>query len=122
MDDEPETARLYTMNLVARGYESFTARSVGEALQILEERPVDLVLLDLVLPDSRGADTCQKIREACAAPIIVVSGRAEDSYREQALLAGADGYLVKPFVISVLLAEIRAALGCSQGASAQKDE
>jgi two-component system KDP operon response regulator KdpE len=96
--------------LVASGYTVEQARTGEEALNKLREHRPDLVLLDLNMPGMGGLETCREIRWACDAAIIILSVRNTEKDKVQALDAGADDYVSKPFSTPELLARIRAAL------------
>jgi two-component system KDP operon response regulator KdpE len=108
VDDEPQILRTLRINLVARDYEVDTASDGGEALQAAAASPPDLVLLDLVLPDMDGVEVIRKLRVWTPVPIIVLSGRIGNADKVDALDAGADDYITKPFSLDELLARIRA--------------
>jgi two-component system KDP operon response regulator KdpE len=122
VDDEIEIVRLLRYNLVAQGYQVFTASSGEEALtEVTRHRP-DLVLLDLNLPDMSGLEVCQQIRESSALPIIVLSVKDRERDKVQALELGADDYVAKPFGIQEVLARIRVALRRLQPSTAGNPE
>ncbi len=103
-------ARALRVNLQARGYEVAIASSGADALTQLARNPADLVVLDLGLPDIEGVDVIAALRAWSAVPILVLSARQGDSDKVQALDAGADDYLTKPFSVEELLARLRAML------------
>jgi two-component system, OmpR family, KDP operon response regulator KdpE len=109
VDDEPQILRALRINLRARGYDVFTAAAAAEALGAAAAHPPDLVILDLGLPDMDGVEVIQGLRGWTSAPIIVLSGRADSSDKVEALDAGADDYVTKPFGMEELLARMRAA-------------
>ncbi len=108
VDDEPQILRALSINLRARRYEVHTATSGKEALSSAASHPPDLVILDLGLPDLDGVEVIQGLRGWCDAPILVLSGRSDSSDKVEALDAGADDYLTKPFGVDELLARLRA--------------
>jgi two-component system KDP operon response regulator KdpE len=108
VDDEPQIVRALRINLHARRYEVFTAGSGREALATAAAHPPDLVILDLGLPDLDGVEVIHGLRGWCHAPILVLSGRTDSSDKVEALDAGADDYLTKPFGVDELLARLRA--------------
>ncbi|GLW25516.1 MULTISPECIES: response regulator [Microbispora] len=108
VDDEPQILRALRINLVARHYEVATAADGGTALRQAAEFNPDLVLLDLGLPDLDGVEVIHGLRGWSAVPIVVLSGRAGNQDKVDALDAGADDYVTKPFHIEELLARIRA--------------
>jgi two-component system KDP operon response regulator KdpE len=108
VDDEPQILRALRINLRVRQYEVHTAANGAEALVVAGRYPPDLVILDLGLPDISGIDVIAGLRGWSSAPIIVLSGRADSSDKVEALDAGADDYVTKPFGIDELLARMRA--------------
>ena len=110
VDDEPQILRALSTNLRGAGYEVDTAETAGEALSNAAMRPPEAVILDLVLPDGRGTDVCRELRRWLTAPILVLSAVGEEREKVEALDAGADDYVTKPFGMDELLARLRAAL------------
>src|SRR5206468_3508932 len=110
VDDEPQILRALTTNLRGAGYEVETAATASEALASAALRPPEAVILDLVLPDGRGTDVCRELRGWTAVPILVLSAVGEEKTKVEALDAGADDYVTKPFGIEELLARMRASL------------
>jgi len=110
VDDEPQILRALRINLRVREYEVHVAATGAEALQMASRYPPDLVILDLGLPDLDGVEVIQGLRGWTKAPIIVLSGRADSSDKVEALDAGADDYITKPFGVEELLARMRAAV------------
>ena len=110
VDDEPQLRRVMSTTLVANGYTVDQARTGEEALNKLREQKLDLVLLDLNMPGMGGLETCREIRWSCDVAIIILSVRNTEKDKVQALDAGADDYVSKPFSTPELLARIRAAL------------
>jgi two-component system KDP operon response regulator KdpE len=108
IDDEPQIVRALRINLRVREYEVQTAATGGEALEVAARHPPDLVILDLGLPDLDGVDVIHGLRGWTDAPIIVLSGRADSTNKVEALDAGADDYVTKPFGMDELLARMRA--------------
>ncbi|MBI3945841.1 MAG: response regulator transcription factor [Armatimonadetes bacterium] len=108
VDDEPQIRRALRSGLAARGYQVLLAATGEEALDLAASRPVDLVILDLGLPDMEGVEVCRQLREWSSVPVIVLSVRAGDRDKVAALDSGADDYLTKPFSMAELLARIRA--------------
>ena len=108
VDDDAQILKALRINLVARGYEVVLARTGLEALdQAAKSRP-DLVVLDLGLPGLNGIQVIEGLRGWTDLPILVVSGRSDSADKVDALDAGADDYVTKPFAIDELLARIRA--------------
>ncbi|GAA2630149.1 response regulator [Dactylosporangium fulvum] len=108
VDDEPQIVRALRINLVARQYEVVVAADGAEALRQAADARPDLVILDLGLPDVDGVDVIRKLRAWSPVPILVLSGRADSRDKVEALDAGADDYVTKPFSIDELLARVRA--------------
>jgi two-component system KDP operon response regulator KdpE len=110
VDDEPQIRRVMLTTLASHGYSVMEAASGEEALEkIRSERP-DLILLDVNMPGMSGLDTCAEIRTSSDVPIIMLTIRNSERDKVQALDAGADDYVVKPFGVQELMARIRAAL------------
>jgi two-component system KDP operon response regulator KdpE len=110
VDDEPQILRALRINLRARDYDVHVAATGAQALEVASRYPPDLVILDLGLPDLDGVEVIQGLRGWTGAPIIVLSGRADSSDKVEALDAGADDYITKPFGVAELLARMRAAV------------
>ena len=110
VDDEPQLRRVISTTLVASGYTVEQARTGEEAVIRLREQKCDLVLLDLNMPGMGGLETCREIRWSSDVAIVVLSVRNTEKDKVQALDAGADDYVSKPFSTPELLARIRAAL------------
>ncbi|MCT9933264.1 response regulator [Planotetraspora sp. A-T 1434] len=108
VDDEPQLLRALRINLAARHYEVEVAADGGAALRQAADWHPDLVILDLGLPDIDGVDVIHGLRGWTSVPIIVLSGRAGSADKVDALDAGADDYVTKPFGVDELLARIRA--------------
>lgn len=110
IDDEPPIRKLLRMGLATQGYQVIEAPNARKALELLAEEP-DIVILDLGLPDMQGMDLLRSIREKNdGVPVVVLSSRADETAKVQALDFGADDYVTKPFGINELLARMRAAL------------
>jgi two-component system KDP operon response regulator KdpE len=110
VDDEASIQRAVGPLLKARGYELDVAGTGAEALRAFADRPPDLIILDLGLPDMEGTEVCRRIRAESAVPIVVLSARGAESDKVNALDLGADDYVTKPFGPEELLARIRVAL------------
>ncbi|GAA0950551.1 response regulator [Nonomuraea longicatena] len=108
VDDEPQILRALRINLAARHYEVAVATDGTTALRQAADWHPDLVILDLGLPDLDGVDVIHGLRGWTRVPIIVLSGRADGRDKVDALDAGADDYMTKPFGIDELLARVRA--------------
>jgi two-component system, OmpR family, KDP operon response regulator KdpE len=110
VDDETQIARVLRRGLSARGYEVQTASDGEEALSAFSQWPADLVITDLSMPQMGGLELCRRLRKLSQVPIIVLSVKGEEKTKVEALDAGADDYVTKPFGIDELLARVRAAL------------
>jgi two-component system KDP operon response regulator KdpE len=108
VDDEPQILRALRINLTARQYDVVTAADGAQALRAATEEHPDLVVLDLGLPDIDGVQVIRSLRGWTPVPILVLSGRTDSTQKVDALDAGADDYVTKPFSVDELLARIRA--------------
>jgi two-component system KDP operon response regulator KdpE len=107
VDDEPQILRVLRINLVARQYEVITAVTGADALTSVKTGHPDLVILDLGLPDLDGVEVIRRLRAWTRVPVIVLSGRVDSRDKVDALDAGADDYVTKPFSVEELLARVR---------------
>ncbi len=114
VDDEPRYLRLLEANLRTEGYEVFTAQDGEQALEMFSTHPVDLILLDIMMPRLDGFGVTQRIRQFSNVPIIILTAKGEERDRVRGLDLGADDYLVKPFSATELLARVRAVLRRAQ--------
>jgi two-component system, OmpR family, KDP operon response regulator KdpE len=110
IDDEPQITRVLRAALSAQGFDVRTANDPEEALRLFAEWPPDLVVTDLVMPGMSGVDVCRAIRKTSVTPVLVLSVRDQERTKIEALDAGADDYVTKPFSIQELLARVRAHL------------
>jgi two-component system KDP operon response regulator KdpE len=111
VDDEPPIRRLLRTTLTAQGYEVVEADTAKEALGQLARNRVDVLVLDLGLPDMDGIEVLQHLRKSGSdVPVVVLSSRTNEPEKVKALDLGADDYVTKPFGIDELLARLRAAL------------
>ena len=110
VDDELPLVRALSINLRARSYQVTTAASGADALKVAAQFPPDVVILDLGLPDMDGTEVIAGLRGWTQAPIVVLSARDRQGAKVNALDAGADDYIVKPFGMDEMLARLRAAL------------
>jgi two-component system KDP operon response regulator KdpE len=110
IDDEPHILRALRINLSVRGYEVTTAATGAGALRAAAEHRPDVVILDLGLPDISGIEVLAGLRGWLNAPVIVLSARTDSSDKVEALDAGADDYVTKPFGMDEFLARLRAAV------------
>lgn len=110
VDDEPQILRFLRTTLGANGFEVIEAANAAEALRHAAADAPDVIVLDLGLPDMDGKEVIKRLREWSQTPIVVLSARAREAEKIEALDAGADDYVNKPFGIGELMARIRAAL------------
>lgn len=110
VDDEAQITRVLKTTLSSHGYGVRAAGDGEEALLELEHWSPDLIITDLRMPNLDGLDLCRRVRERSRIPIIVLSVKGEEAIKVQALDAGADDYVTKPFSVNELLARVRATL------------
>jgi two-component system OmpR family response regulator len=110
VEDDPALRVLLGRRLQENGFKTVSAQSAPEAWRAMEDVPIDLVLLDLMLPGTSGLDICRTIRRDNQVPIIILSARADETDRVLGLELGADDYVPKPFSTKELIARIRAVL------------
>ena len=110
VDDEKPLREFISRNLLARGFQVFTASNGLEALAIFNTQKLDLVILDIMMPGMDGLETCRRIRQTSIVPIMVLTALGEESDKVKAFDLGADDYLTKPFGVEELLARVRAIL------------
>jgi two-component system KDP operon response regulator KdpE len=110
VEDDRELRTTLADSLRVEGYDVHTAASLSDGLALLAHSTVDLVLLDLGLPDGEGEQLLNLLRRERSTPLLVISAREQDGLKVRLLDAGADDYLVKPFSVSELLARMRVAL------------
>jgi len=110
VDDEPQITRVLRTALSSHGYELRIANDGETALEILKDWTPDLVITDLFMPNMDGLELCRRLRLQSHVPIIVLSVKGEERAKVQALDAGADDYVTKPFGMNELLARVRANL------------
>jgi DNA-binding response OmpR family regulator len=118
VDDEPAMVGAVTALVGTAGHQVITAYDGDAALRRFEEEAPDLVLLDLAMPGRDGVDVCREIRRTSRTPIIVLTGEADELAKVEALDAGADDYVTKPFGKQELLARIRAVVRRLEGGDA----
>lgn len=119
VDDERPIRKFLHASLCANGYRVVEAANAEEALRQAAQQPPDLVILDLGLPDVDGQEVLATLREWLSAPILILSARGQESQKIQALDAGADDYLTKPFGVGELLARVRVAIRNASRAAGQ---
>ena len=110
VDDEPLIIKGLRFTLEQEGYEILTASDGEEALEVFHSEPVDLVLLDVMLPKLDGIQVCQRIRETSNVPILMLTAKGEDMDKILGLEFGADDYMTKPFNILEVKARIKTVL------------
>jgi len=120
-DDDPQLVRALRITLAAHGYDVIAAPDGAAAVALAAQQHPDLVLLDLGMPRLDGVQVIQALRGWLTAPILVVSGRTGSADKVEALDAGADDYVTKPFQIDELLARVRALTRRTVGATASTD-
>ena len=122
IDDEPQILRTLRINLSARGYQVLTAATGATALRIAAESRPDVVVLDLGLPDMSGIEVLAGLRGWTSTPVIVLSARTDAIDKIQALDAGADDYVTKPFGMEEFLARLRATARRGAAAASEPPE
>ncbi|MCU0224818.1 MAG: response regulator [Acidobacteria bacterium] len=122
IEDDPQIRRFLRASLGAHGYELVEAVTGRDGLAQAAARTVDVVLLDLGLPDTDGLEVTRRLREWSLVPILVISARGQEADKVAALDAGADDYLTKPFSLPELLARLRAARRRAAQAAPGQDE
>jgi two-component system KDP operon response regulator KdpE len=110
VDDESQITRVLRTSLSSHGYDIRVANDGETALEIMKDWSPDLVITDLTMPNMDGLELCRRLRFKTQIPIIVLSVRGEERIKVQALDAGADDYVTKPFGMEELLARVRANL------------
>jgi len=118
VDDDLAISRLLCANLKARGYEVITAVDGEEALEMMDREIVDLIILDIMMPQVDGVEVCRRIREWSRVPIIMLSARGEETGKVNCLELGADDYLTKPFGVAELIARVKTSLRHSDATQA----
>ncbi|MGW4898563.1 response regulator [Kitasatospora sp. NPDC004240] len=121
VDDEPQIVRALVINLKARKYEVDAAHDGAGALELAAARHPDVVVLDLGLPDMDGVEVIKGLRGWTRVPIIVLSARHASDEKVEALDAGADDYVTKPFGMDELLARLRAAVRRAEPVAGEDD-
>ncbi len=110
VDDNPEIREIITILLNAEGFQVAGAQDGTAALELLSEQIFDLIILDVMMPNLNGYQTCVKIREQTNAPILFLSARTADSDKTLGFSSGGDDYLAKPFSYSELVSRVKALL------------
>ncbi|MBQ4899871.1 response regulator transcription factor [Paenibacillus sp. Marseille-P2973] len=110
VDDEAEIIKLMSIYFKNEGFKLLQASNGLEALEILRSHPVDLIVLDLMMPQMDGLEACMKIRESNHIPIIILSAKSQDIDKISGLSIGADDYVTKPFNPLELIARVKSQL------------
>ena len=110
VDDEPQITRVLRTTLSSHGYEIRVANDPVAALDVVNDWPPELIITDLSMPEMSGVDLTRKVRAKSEVPIILLSVRGDERSKIEALDAGADDYVTKPFNMKELLARVRANL------------
>ncbi len=110
VDDDPQLRRVLRTTLIEHGYEATDARNGEEAIERFREEKPALIILDMNMPGMNGVETCRTIRSTSTVPIIMLTVRDSEADKIEALDAGADDYVTKPFSSPELLARVRSAL------------
>jgi two-component system KDP operon response regulator KdpE len=110
VDDDPQLIRLVRANLESVGYKVLPALDARSALKLIDMEMPDMIILDIMLPETDGYELCQRIREFASIPIIMLTAKVEDIDKVKGLKLGADDYVTKPFNVQELLARIEAVL------------
>lgn len=110
VDDEAKIRDVIASYLLQEGYRTVEAGSGAEALAFVRAEPIDLIILDLMMPGMTGEEVCGEIRRMSAVPILILTAKVSDNSRIQGLSIGADDYLTKPFNPREVVARVRAIL------------
>lgn len=110
IEDEKNISDMIKYNLEKEGYEVYTAYDGQEGLDLIESQDLDLLLLDIMLPNVDGLDICKKVRQKMETPIIIISAKADEFDKVLALELGADDYVTKPFSMREVMARVKARL------------
>jgi two-component system alkaline phosphatase synthesis response regulator PhoP len=121
VDDEPSVTDLLAYNLRKAHYDVLTAADGKTALCLAGQSKLDLILLDLMIPEVDGLDVCRELRKSSDVPIIMITARGEEIDRVLGLEIGADDYVTKPFSVRELMARIKAVLRRTQNDSPEKE-
>ena len=122
IEDERNISDMIKYNLEKEGYEVYTAYDGQEGLELVESQELDLLLLDIMLPNVDGLDVCKKVRQHKEIPIIIISAKADEFDKVLALELGADDYVTKPFSMREVMARVKARLRRKLPESIVKEE
>lgn len=120
IDDEADMRHLIEMYLGNSGFQCYTAESGSEAYKIIDQTAIDLIILDIMMPEEDGFEVCMRMREKSNIPIIFLSAKGEEWDKVKALQIGGDDYIVKPFSPGELIARMNAVLRRAGGAQLDK--
>ena len=115
VDDEVKITQILSAYLRKEGYRTFTAFTGQQALGLISQNEISLVVLDLMLPDISGEEVCQKIRLQSRVPVIMLTAKDDESALVNGIKVGADDYISKPFSPRIVVAKIEAVLRRAQG-------
>ena len=110
IDDDQKIRRLISIYLENEGFKTVQVKDAQEGMQVLQNELIDIILLDVMLPDMDGIEACLKIRENLNMPIIMVSAKSEDMDKLQGITCGADDYITKPFNPMELIVRVKSQL------------
>jgi two-component system, OmpR family, response regulator len=110
IDDDPFIREVMVLHLRKEGFDLLESSNGSEALRLLEDRRIDLVLLDIMMPEMDGWEFCRRLREERDIPVLMVTAKSESSHKVKGFLLGTDDYLVKPFDPIELVMRVRALL------------
>ena len=122
VDDEQLLVKGIKFNLENEGYQVLTAYDGAAAVELARREPLDLIILDLMMPQLSGSEACMKIREFSDVPIIMLTARSEDADKIIGLESGADDYITKPFNILEVKARIKAIMRRTAGSQPKKED
>lgn len=106
IDDDPSATKLMHKLLSSKGYQVITTNSSAEGLELAQNNSLDLVILDLLLPEMHGGEVCSKIKESNPLPILIISAMDSPEVKAKTLDQGADDYLTKPVTANILFARL----------------
>jgi DNA-binding response OmpR family regulator len=106
IDDDPSATKLLEKLLLMKGYRVITTNSASEGLEIAHRNSIDLVILDLLLPEMHGWDVCAEIKKISPLPILIISAIDSPDMISKTLNRGADDYLAKPVTVNILFARL----------------
>ena len=122
VDDEPQMVDIVSFALETQGFETLATRDAEKAWQVFKSRELDLLVLDVMLPQSSGLSLCRRIRQTSSVPILLLTARGEAKDRVAGLEAGADDYVTKPFHPRELALRAEAIVRRTKGAAAHRSE